>query len=59
VDGEAVGELVSWIGHDALIVPGNSGGPLVDLHGRIVGINEIDLGLSGAIPATWSAPWST
>ncbi|MFH2068526.1 MAG: trypsin-like peptidase domain-containing protein [Candidatus Omnitrophota bacterium] len=50
LEGENVGELVSWIGHDAAIYPGNSGGPLVNLNGEIVGINEIRLGLSGAIP---------
>lgn len=49
-DGEDVGALVRWIGHDAQIFPGNSGGPLVDLGGRIIGINEISLGLGGAIP---------
>jgi serine protease Do len=49
-DGEDVGALVRWIGHDAQIFPGNSGGPLVDLQGRIIGINEISLGLGGAIP---------
>jgi len=51
LEGEEVGTLVRWIGHDAAIYPGNSGGPLVDLDGRIVGINEISLGLSGAIPS--------
>lgn len=51
LDGEDVGTIVKWIGHDAQINPGNSGGPLVDLEGRVVGINEIQLGLSGAIPA--------
>src|SRR5439155_5747850 len=52
LDGENVGSLVKWIGHDAQIFPGNSGGPLVNLKGEIVGINEIALGLSGAIPSS-------
>ena len=50
LDGEETGSLVKWIGHDAQIFPGNSGGPLVNLEGEIVGINEISFGLSGAIP---------
>lgn len=50
LDGEETGSLVKWIGHDAQIFPGNSGGPLVSLDGEIVGINEISLGLAGAIP---------
>jgi serine protease Do len=50
LDGENVGELVRWIGHDAMIHGGNSGGPIIDLQGRIVGVNEISFGLAGAIP---------
>lgn len=51
LEGEDVGSMVRWIGHDALIRPGNSGGPLVTPDGKIVGINEISLGLAGAIPS--------
>jgi serine protease Do len=50
LDGEDVGMLVRWIGHDAPIYGGNSGGPLVNLRGEIIGINEISFGLAGAIP---------
>jgi len=51
LDGEDVGSLVQWIAHDAPIYGGNSGGPLVSLRGEIIGVNEISLGLSGAIPS--------
>ncbi|MCF7974564.1 MAG: PDZ domain-containing protein [Phycisphaerae bacterium] len=51
LDGEDVGGLVRWIGHDAIIFGGNSGGPLVNEQGEIIGINEIGIGsLGGAIP---------
>jgi len=49
-DGENVGTLVRWLGHDADIFGGNSGGPLVSMDGQIIGINEIKMGLGGAIP---------
>ncbi len=52
LDGENVGAIVRWIGHDAIIFGGNSGGPLINTKGEIVGINEIGFAsLGGAIPS--------
>jgi serine protease Do len=51
LDGEENGSVVRWIAHDAIIFGGNSGGPLVNAQGEIIGINEIGFAnLSGAIP---------
>ncbi len=52
LEGEDVGSMVRWIGHDAKVGPGSSGGPLVNLEGEVVGINEMYFGLGAAIPGS-------
>ncbi|MHC4976565.1 MAG: PDZ domain-containing protein [Planctomycetota bacterium] len=50
--GQRTGLFTNWIQHDALIQPGNSGGPLVNLDGQIVGVNELGGNAMGfAIPS--------
>ncbi len=53
---EKTGMFTRWIQHDALIQPGNSGGPLVNLRGEVVGINELGgNGMGFAIPSNTAA----
>lgn len=55
-EGQVTGLFTRWIQHDALILPGNSGGPLVNLRGEVVGINELGgNGVGFAIPSTLAA----
>lgn len=51
--GQLTGIFNRWIQHDALIQPGNSGGPLVNMSGEVVGINTRGgSGVGFAIPST-------
>jgi serine protease Do len=41
-----------WLQADLELAPGNSGGPLADANGRVIGINSmIAMGLGLAIPS--------
>lgn len=43
----------SWIQADIMLAPGNSGGPLVDIQGRVIGINTMVFGgLALAVPVS-------
>jgi serine protease Do len=51
--------IQEFIQTDAAVNPGNSGGPLVDVHGQIVGINtaifgEVYQGISFAVPSEFA-----
>lgn len=44
-------QRLSWIQADIMLAPGNSGGPLVDVEGKVIGINTMVFGgLALAVP---------
>jgi serine protease Do len=59
IDEYETGEFSNWIQMDTPIAPGNSGGPLVDIGGKVVGINTRGIqgqGLNFAIPIDTAKP---
>jgi serine protease Do len=50
---EAGGSRPRWIRADVRLAPGNSGGPLADVRGRVLGLNAMIVGgLGFAVPST-------
>ena len=59
IDDFETGDFSNWIQMDTPIAPGNSGGPLVDMNGKVVGINTRGIqgqGLNFAIPIDTAKP---
>lgn len=54
--GTGVAEVGDFIQTDAALAPGNSGGPLVDLHGRCVGLNAAMMSGSSVSGIGFSIP---
>ena len=57
LDGEDVGSIVRWIGHDAPIFGGNSGGPLVNMAERSSASTRSASAWRARFRRTWRARW--